>query len=169
MAAYFEFGDVDTFTVGALGQPGQRIFFLQARVDGRRVVIKCEKQQAGALAQYLQRLLTDLPSPLDMPLPASLEPAMPIEPVFVLGPIGLAFDRELDRFVVVLEEVVTTDEAGEPIGDEDDRGKVRLRLTRAQAMAFGSRAEEVIAAGRPSCMFCGQPMDPDGHPCPRMN
>jgi uncharacterized repeat protein (TIGR03847 family) len=169
MAAFFEFEDVDTFTVGAVGRPGERVFFLQARVDGRRVAIKCEKQQAGALAQYLQRMLTDLPAPLDMPLPASLEPSPPIEPLFILGPIGLAYDRDLDRFVVVLEEVVTTDEEGEVVGDEDDRGKVRLRITRAQALAFSSRSDEVIAAGRPSCMFCGQPMDPDGHPCPRMN
>jgi uncharacterized repeat protein (TIGR03847 family) len=169
MGAFFEFEDVDTFTVGAVGQPGQRVFFLQAKVDGRRIAVKCEKQQAGALAQYLQRLLTDLPSPMDMPLPASLEPAIPVDPLFVLGPIGLAYDRELDRFVLVLEEVVATDEEGEPIGDEDDRGKVRLRITRAQALAFGSRTDEVIAAGRPACMFCGQPMELDGHPCPRMN
>ena len=169
MAAYFELDDVDAFTAGAIGRPGQRVFYLQARADGRRVTIKCEKQQAGALGQYLDRLLEDLPTPDGAPIDAALELMTPLDAVFVLGPIGLGYDTDLDRFVIVLEEVVPVDDDGEPLVEAEDRGKVRFRITRSQARAFARKADEVVAAGRASCVFCGQPMDPDGHPCPRMN
>lgn len=172
MGDLFEFDDVDAFTTGALGSPGQRAFFLQVRSDGRRVTVKCEKQQVDALTQYLTRLLSDLPVPPDRPLPQALELVHPLDPVaFVAGPMGLAFDRELDRFVVVIEEFVRPDEeTGEvdPAAAED-RGRVRMHLTRGQAVAFVEHGELVVAAGRPSCQWCGLPMDPDGHGCPRMN
>jgi uncharacterized repeat protein (TIGR03847 family) len=87
--------------------------------------------------------------------------------LFVLGPIGLGFDAGNDRLLIQLEEVGEVDEAGEPI--DDDRGHVRLYVNRGQATAFCERADEVIEAGRPSCQWCGLPIDPDGHPCPRMN
>ena len=50
-----------------------------------------------------------------------------------------------------------------------DRGTMRLLVTRGQALAFAGRAAELVASGRPACRFCGLPMDPEGHPCPRMN
>jgi len=172
MGDSFEFDDVDAFTTGAEGQPGQRVFYVQVRAHGVRVTLKCEKQQVSAMAQYLHRLLSDLPDPSDRPIPQSLELVVPIDATaFVVGPMGLAYDRELDRFVLVIEEFVPADEeTGEP--DPvllDDRGRLRLHLTRGQALAFAEHAEAVGAAGRPGCVWCGLPMDPDGHPCPRMN
>ena len=50
-----------------------------------------------------------------------------------------------------------------------DRGHIRLYVTRSQAAAFCDHADELVAAGRPNCQWCGNPIDPDGHPCPRMN
>lgn len=44
-----------------------------------------------------------------------------------------------------------------------------VRLEPAAARAFAGRAEAVISAGRPPCPFCGQPLDPSGHLCPRAN
>ena len=46
---------------------------------------------------------------------------------------------------------------------------LRVRLSGAAARAFVRRALAVVAAGRPDCPFCGQPMDPEGHVCPRAN
>jgi uncharacterized repeat protein (TIGR03847 family) len=166
----FEFGDVDVFTAGAVGSPGQRVFFLQARIGTDRVSVKCEKQQVAALSQYLRRLLVDLPAIENRPLPASLDLAVPSEQLFVLGAIGLGFDQERDRFVVMLEEVVPLDEDGDPEPDAlEDQSKLRVFISRGQAEAFCDRADEVVAAGRPTCLWCGNPIDPDGHPCPRMN
>ena len=167
MSGLWEFGDVDTFTTGTLGTPGQRTFFVQVRAGDTRVTVKCEKQQVSALSDYLGRLLTELPAPEEMPLGESMELVQP-QPAFTVGPIGLAYDQELDRFVVMLEELVEDPEE-ESVGEPPDPGRLRVQLTRSQAAAFCARAETVVAAGRPTCLFCGQPMDPAGHSCPRMN
>jgi uncharacterized repeat protein (TIGR03847 family) len=112
-------------------------------------------------------VLNDLPTPEDKPLPAALQLVEPVDVVFVLGPIGLGYDRSTDRLVVQLEEVGELDEEGTQVEGHD--GHVRLYVTRGQAAAFCDHADEVIAAGRPACRWCALPIDPDGHPCPRMN
>lgn len=168
MSDTIDLGDVDTFTTGTQGRPGQRTFFLQARTGGRVVTVKVEKQQAEALGVYLQRALTDLPSPSDRPVPSALELRDPVEPLFVLGAIGVAYEPDRDRFVLQFDELVETDDEGEPVEGADPR-RLRVRLTRGQVAAFCEHAADVVAAGRPTCRFCGRPMDPDGHPCPRMN
>jgi len=170
MGVFYEFDEVDAFTVGALGPPGQRMFLLQARRGTTRVTVKCEKQQVSAISDYLQKVLDDLPAPVDAPMPAAMELAAPIETVFVLGPIGLGYEKASDRVLVQLEELVPVDDEGEPEPEAlEDRGHVRVFLTRSQAHAFCSHAEAVVAAGRPSCVWCSLPIDPDGHRCPRMN
>lgn len=182
MSVYFDFDEVDAFTVGAVGRPGARLFLLQARRGATSVTIKCEKRQAGAIADYLRRVLVDLPEPPEK-LPAdALELEMPAEAAFVLGPVGLGYDRENDRLLVQLEELIEADLEGEPDetgddvvsagltpSDDVDRGHVRLFLSRSQAAAFCDHADSVVAAGRPPCRWCGHPINPDGHACPRMN
>ncbi len=169
MSEQHDFDEVDAFTVGAVGQPGSRVFFLQARRGGARVTVKCEKQQAAAIADYLRRVLNDLPDPTDKPVPAAMELTTPLEPVFVLGPVGLGYDKDTDRVLLQLEEVVEVDEEGEPVDADDERGRLRVFLTRSQAAAFCEHTTDVVAAGRPACRWCAQPMNPDGHACPRMN
>jgi uncharacterized repeat protein (TIGR03847 family) len=192
MGVYFDFDDVDSFTVGAVGQPGQRTFLLQARRGRERVTVKCEKQQAAAIADYLRRVLNDLPPADERPMPGALELAAPIEPTFVLGPIGLGYERSTDRVLIQLDELVPDDsgdefdeEFGDGFGDsddgfgdsdddsgfdlDDDRNRLRVHLTRGQVLAFCEQADAVVAAGRPPCIWCARPIDPDGHICPRMN
>lgn len=166
----YEFDDVDAFTAGAVGEPGRRVFFLQARSGGKVVTLKCEKQQVQALGDYLRRLLNDLPPAPDRPLAEAMEPRRPDEVDWVVGPMGLAFDADVDRFVLMIEQVIPVDDEGEPEPEAlDDQGHLRLRLTRGQAIAFCDRAGELVKAGRPDCIFCGRPKNPDGHACPRMN
>ena len=170
MGVFYEFDEVDSFTVGAMGQPGQRTFYLQARQGTTRVSIKCEKQQASAISDYLRKVLSDLPIPADTPRPVAMDLAAPFDAAFVLGPIGLGYDRENDRVLVQMEEVVPVDEDGEADPElAADRGHVRVFLTRGQAHAFCEHADDIVAAGRPPCTWCGLPLDPEGHACPRMN
>jgi len=169
MSVYFDFDEVDAFTVGALGEPGARAFFLQARRGTTRVTVKCEKQQASAISDYLRRVLNDLPAPTERPIAAAMELAEPVDAAFVLGPVGLGYDRSNDMVLVQLEEVIAVDEEGEPLEVEPDRGHVRVFLTRSQAHAFCDHAETIVAAGRPSCIWCANPINPDGHFCVRMN
>ncbi|HNJ98213.1 MAG TPA: DUF3090 family protein [Ilumatobacteraceae bacterium] len=169
MTVQRDFDAVDAFTVGAVGKPGQRVFYLQARSGGEWVTIKCEKQQVAAIADHLTRLLSDLPAPNDRPVDSAMQFVDSPNTVFILGPVGLGYDRSGDRLLVQLEEVIEVDEDGEPVQDDDERGRVRVHLTRAQAAAFCQHAGIVVAAGRPPCRWCTGPVDPDGHACPRMN
>ena len=165
--AYFEFEEVDSFTTGAVGKPGARTFFLQARQGRTRVAVKCEKQQVAAITQYLRSVLHDLPPADERPVPAALELTEPLEQLFILGPIGLGYDRSSDRLVVQLEEIAPVDEDGEV--EEGHDGHIRLYVTRGHAAACCDPADRVIAAGRPDCRWCSLPIDPEGHACPRMN
>ena len=169
MSVYYDFDEVDAFTVGALGQPGSRVFFLQARRGTTWVTVKCEKQQASAIADYLRRVLNDLPDHTEKPVPAAMELAAPVETAFILGPVGLGYDRATDRVLVQLEEVIDLDEEGEPLDEDADRGHLRVFLTRSQAAAFCEHTDNVVSAGRPACRWCTQPINPEGHACPRMN
>jgi uncharacterized repeat protein (TIGR03847 family) len=169
MSVFYEFDEVDAFTVGALGQPGARTFLLQIRHGSTRVTIKCEKQQAAAIADYLGKVLADAPMSGSRPIPAAMELIEPVEAAFTLGPIGLGFDRSNNMVLLQLEEVIEVDEDGQPVDDNDNRGHVRVLITPAQAAAFSEHAESVVAAGRPNCVFCGGPINSDGHACPRMN
>lgn len=171
MADRIELSTVDIFTAGALGQPGARVFYLQARHETHHVTFKCEKQHVSALAEYLASSLADLPQPEAVATGDALELSEPVLPLYVVGPIGVGFDASADRFVIGIEEQVDTDDEGEPVDLEayEQRGTARVLITRDQAAAFIVRAESLMSAGRPRCRFCGQPMDPKGHPCPRMN
>jgi uncharacterized repeat protein (TIGR03847 family) len=178
MSPSFDLGEVDAFTAGTVGSPGQRVFYLQARGNGQVVTLKCEKQQVAALGQYLERLLQDLPAPTEGPLPTTLDLIGPDEVAWIVGQLGVAWEADLDRFLVrvdeldenAVEEEEEEEEEPSPAPDASlDLGRLRFELTRGQALAFAARAAELVAAGRPVCRFCGQAMDPDGHPCPRMN
>lgn len=150
----------DAFTTGTLGQPGQRVFYLQAR-DGDLVLsLRCEKQQVAALADYFAGLLDDLdPAPYGVAT-SDLDLVEPVQEIWTVGPIAVAYDEPADKIVVVLEQLVEEGEDGE---------SVRVGLNRAQVSAFVHHAQVVVASGRPPCRFCGLPLDPEGHACPRMN
>ncbi len=157
----FDLREPDRFTAGAVGEPGARVFFLQA-VEGTQVVsLRLEKQQVGALGQYLQGVLNDLPVVPVTERPSDMDLVEPVVAEWVVGTLGVAYDTEADRIVLQADELVDQ--------DDEDAGLARFHLTRAQVVAFCEHADSLVAAGRPPCPICGQPMDPDGHVCPRSN
>ena len=184
----------ERFVAGTVGEPGDRTFFLQARGGGRVVSVALEKVQVSLLAEKLEELLTeasrrfgvDLPDAPVVPVHDNEPLDTPVDEEFRVGTLGLAFD--VDTTTVVIEAI----EAGEgdaevELGaedDEDDDGsldddgddepdddldRLRVRLTPEATRAFIDRARRVVAAGRPPCPLCGQPLDPAGHLCPRHN
>lgn len=163
---FAEFDAVDAFAVGALGEPGQRVFLLQCRHGDDRITIKMEKQQAQAMSLYLRRVLEDLPVVSAAPATTSIEP--PFDAAFVLGEIGLGYERDGARVLVQLEEVEETDEEGEPLADSP-RGHLRVFLSPEQALAFCEQSDDAVAGGRPTCRWCDLPINVDGHLCPKMN
>lgn len=178
----FDYDSPDRFVAGTVGQPGQRTFFLQARVGTRLTSVALEKTQVSLLAERIDELLDEVlrRSGGNAPVPA-LAPTdsedngpldTPIEEEFRVGAMSLAWDLETERVVVecFAEGTSADDEEDEDATDEDGTGAVlRVSVTGATARAFAKRALAVVAAGRPPCPFCAGPLDPEGHICPRAN
>jgi len=156
----FDFDAPDHFTAGAVGPQGERVFYIQGRQKGALVTLKSEKEQVRALATYLAQMLDKLPTASE-PAPQGLDLVEPVEAAWPVASLGLGWDEERQRIVVVAESVV--EEEGE------EPATARFAITRAQATAFVERAETLVKAGRPICPICSQPKDPAGHVCPRSN
>ena len=177
MSSSFDLPSVDRITVGTVGEPGQRTFFLQAREDSLVVSLKVEKGQVAALAERLGHLLRENPASSPIPEPAELDLEEPTLAEFVVGSLGLSFSTDDDRVVIVCEELVPAepdeddDELDDDADDEDaPHGAVaRFGLTRGQAAALAMRGATLVATGRAACPLCGYPLDPRGHVCPKTN
>lgn len=188
----FVFDPPERLVVGTVGQPGERTFFLQARGGGQLTSVVLEKVQVAALAERLEQLLDELVrasgGTVAVPAiaPAELVDNGPLEqPIieeFRVGALSLGWDPEVERVVIQAQAVGETEAAAEGddaesdpfLEDFDDAATegpdlLRVRITGAMARAFTKRALEVVAAGRPPCQFCGQPLDPEGHVCARSN
>lgn len=169
MGPSYELPRPDRFTAGTVGEPGRRVFFLQAMADGEVVTLKCEKQQVGALAEHLAALLADLPLPDDDEIVGTdVDFVEPPGAAWAVGRMGVAWDEGDDRLVLQCEEMLDDDEEEEAEA-EPDPATARFRLTRAQVLAFIGVARELVAAGRPPCYLCGGPVNPSGHACPGLN
>lgn len=173
------FRQPDRFIAGTVGEPGNRAFYLQASEDVRTVSVLLEKQQVAVLAERLAALLDEVhrrfgaevpPQPADDQV--DIDPLeVPIEEEFRVGTMGLGWDAE-SKSVVVELLAVTEEELDESVVlDDTEEGPdaVRVFLTPVQARAFATRAERVVTAGRAPCPLCAEPLDPEGHICPRQN
>jgi len=175
----FELANPDRVTVGTIGPVGERTFLLQVREGPTLMTLKLEKAQVSALARFLGRMLVELERPGELPSgdELALEPFE--EPDFVVRSLGVTYDDDMDRIILVADEIDRTEveEQGEEpfsLGDapepEAEAGaSVRLTMTREQAAALAIRGTEVVEAGRPPCPLCGYPLDARGHVCPRTN
>ncbi|MDE0492931.1 MAG: DUF3090 family protein [Acidimicrobiaceae bacterium] len=162
MSESFHFEAVEILTVGTLGPKGQRVFYLQCLAEGELVSLKFEKQQAAALAEYLDRILGQLPEAGEGEPPADLDMREPVVEAWTIGSLGIAYDEHADRVILVAEELVE---------DEDTAGaSARFTLSRAQVGALVARARAVVASGRPPCPYCLRPLEPsNGDWCPCHN
>jgi uncharacterized repeat protein (TIGR03847 family) len=184
MPVVHRFDPPERFVAGTVGEPGARTFFLQAREGPRLVSVALEKQQVTALAERMDELLDELMNdsrvraviPAVPPL-ASEDGApldQPVEEEFRAGTMTLSWDPEDERIVVEVfpyteAAVVDPAQVGEELTEPEPEEVFLVRLSAAAARAFVKRAELVVGAGRPSCPFCGHPIDPEGHLCVRAN
>ncbi|CAN7437724.1 DUF3090 domain-containing protein [Knoellia sp. LjRoot47] len=164
--AISDFDPPERFVAGTVGPPGSRTFFLQARGGGRLVSVSIEKVQVGILADRIVDLLDTVGGLQGSDAVAehhldteALE--TPIEDDFRVDTVSLAWEE--DRSAIVIE-CHDRDPEQETPGDS-----VRVVLDPTTARAFARRCQALVSAGRPPCPFCGQPLDPEGHICPRAN
>ncbi|MBD8869489.1 DUF3090 domain-containing protein [Nocardioides donggukensis] len=179
-----DFDPPERFVAGTVGEPGQRTFFLQARAGTRVVSVALEKQQVAVLAERLDDLLDELMkaeettavvpavAPLDLEDTDPLE--QPIEEEFRAGTMTLSWDATDERVVIEVfpfneAAVVAPDQVDEDFTEPEPEEVLLVRLTAAAARAFVKRTSSVLEAGRPTCPFCGSPIDADGHLCVRAN
>jgi len=158
MADSYDLPEVDHLTTGAVGPPGERVFYLQARSGTDVLTLKLEKSQVAALMRYLGTLLSDLPPP--GPLPTDLDLVEPVIAEWVVGTLGVSYDEDTDQVVLLVEELV---EEGE------DGAVARITARRDQVAALILHGAEIVEAGRPPCPLCGEPLDAEGHVCVRLN
>ncbi len=160
----------DHITADAIGNPGQRVFYLQAYQDQRTITVLIEKAQLQSLAigieQFLSQIYRQNPD-LEEASGEYSEDRMrihpPVDPLFRAGEIGLAYDKERDQVVVFTKELLTEDE------DPDSAAQIRFWASRSQVRRLARWGADVASRGRPVCVQCGQPMEPEGHFCPKKN
>jgi len=175
----FVFDPPDRFVCGTVGLAGERTFFLQATQGQRIVSVALEKLQVQVLAERMGAMLNELQrhgvgAASEVSLGDDERPLdEPLREEFRVGTIAISWDED-DEVLMVEARAQTEEEEDEDaleVDDDDEDGPdlVRVRLVPALARGFVERAARVVAAGRPPCPFCGQPLDPHGHLCPRRN
>ena len=174
----------ERFVAGTVGPPGQRTFFLQARAGNRVTSVALEKEQVAVLAERIGDLLDQIAEQTELDTsetsdPVDAEPLeQPIVEEFRAGTMTLAWDG--DDEVVAIEVFPVEETPDEPSAAAEDPPEelveapeveelLLVRVPAATARGFVGRALAVVSAGRPACPFCGGPIDPDGHLCPRAN
>ena len=152
---------------GTIGEPGERAFFIQARDKGRVISVALEKAQVQAIANRLELIVAEVKksNPLisiesfpqdDAPLET------PVDEEFQVGAISLAWN-ELDQLLSFELYELEDDE-------HDEEGQVlEINFSLGMAISFALRSKALVNAGRLPCPFCGIPIDPRGHLCPRAN
>jgi len=161
---------VTHITTDALGKPGERVFYLQGSQNERTVTLLIEKVQIQSLAVGVEQFLAeinqkfpDLNEATAEYSEAVMHVTLPVDPLFRIGEIGLGYDADNDQVVLVAREVPAEGEGAE------GTGVVRFWCTRSQIRALVHWGVEVANRGRPLCPQCGEPMEPEGHFCPKKN
>jgi uncharacterized repeat protein (TIGR03847 family) len=166
----FQFDSPDHFVAGAVGEPGARTFYLQARQGERVVTVRLEKLQVAALAQRIEDVLAAVgdPMPDEQPDDDDQGLRLPFVDTFRVGPMALGWDATSAQIVIEAQPESEEDEFIElPDGAVEGPDVVRVRLVAGAARAFARRAATLVEAGRPACPFCGEPLEPSGHFCLR--
>jgi uncharacterized repeat protein (TIGR03847 family) len=198
-----DLGPVDRITTDAIGEPGARVFYIQARAGLELVTVIVEKQQVQLLAASVLELLEDAPETATEMTATETGPAVeessmgleePLDPRWRAGRLSIGFDQDRDLFVLEVEEFQPD---LEDLDDDDPRSilpgsplteslpetslpdsslmegpepeSIRIWASPAQMLALSRHGAEVAARGRPTCQFCGNPIDAEGHACPAMN
>jgi uncharacterized repeat protein (TIGR03847 family) len=170
----FDFDTPDRFVAGAVGEPGARAFYLQARQGGALVSVGLEKTQVAALAGRMSELLDTVEGMTGELPPGVARDDRPLEEptveLFRVGAMALAWDATAAQIVIEAQPLGVEGGLAE-VAEAEPGGPdlLRIRVEPARARDFIRRAAAIVASGRPACPFCGQPLEATGHFCPKTN
>ncbi len=174
----YVFDEPDRFLAGAIGEPGQRQFYLQVRKGAILVTVALEKAQVAVLAERIAALVGEIRRQgLEGPArrsPTAAEAgglSTPVRELFRVGTMTLSWDGDERRLTVEARAQLPddSDELEVPDDDEDGPDLIRVRMDSTAAERFAEAALGVVASGRPPCPLCQMPLNPEGHICPRRN
>lgn len=161
---------VTHLTTDAIGPAGKRVFYLQGWQDQRIITLIVEKIQIQSLALGVEQFLAEVKQKFpDLPdaqvdfIEDKMHIHPPVDPMFRVGELGLGYDMDNDQVVLVARELISEDQ------EPEDSRVVRFWCTRSQIRAMSIWGMQVASRGRPLCPQCGEPMDPEGHFCPKRN
>ena len=167
MADHIELNPVYHLTIGTVGEPGNRTFYLQGSQGSQVISLVIEKEQAAMMAISLDSLLEDLKKQhpeetrnAEEPVWTDLRLRQPINSLFRVGHMGLGYNEDSEQVVLVAYELV--EEGEEP-------NVVSFWASRYQVKTLIKHTTDVVSSGRPVCGNCGRPMDAEGHFCPNRN
>ncbi|MCA1954207.1 MAG: DUF3090 domain-containing protein [Anaerolinea sp.] len=165
-----ELDPVSHISVEAIGQPGERVFYLQGRQGEQIITLLVEKIQIQTLAIGIEQFLFEIAEQIPTLEPPSAEYdemdmhlMPPFDPLFRVGELGLAYDETRDRMCLVAREALIGQE------DPEDLSVVRFWASRTQMLILARWCVELASRGRAICPQCGEPIDPAGHFCPKKN
>ena len=171
-----EFDSVDRLTAGAVGPPGDRVFYVQGRRGPSLVTLLLEKQQLELLSTWvIDKLYRVGAETGEGPPEEEMDLEEPLEPRWRAGRLSLGYEEDRDMMFLEIEELLEdgaegeAEEGEEETGEDTDPAVVRFWATREQMMALARHGAAVCAAGRPRCELCGGSIDPEGHVCPALN
>jgi len=160
---------VDHITVDAIGVPGNRVFYIEGRKGDQTACLIIEKIQLQSLITGIDEFLAQVKSKFpdqDNPEVEFREEDMridpPVDPRFRVGDMGLAYDADRDLACIIAREIVLAE-------GQEEGNVVRYWCTRAQLLVLARWGGAVAERGRPICPQCLQPMEPEGHFCPKKN
>jgi uncharacterized repeat protein (TIGR03847 family) len=166
--ARHDFAAVDAIDAEAIGTPGKRTFRLRIVRGVDTAALWVEKQQLAALGEAIPRLLEQLNTP-DRHADENAEAItrFPDDPQieFKVGRLALGYTAHEDRLVLLAHDLESEAEEDDP----ESQPAFMCRFSREQARILSTACAEAVAGGRPICMLCHRPIDPEGHLCPRAN
>ncbi len=143
MSESFDLLEPINVVAGTIGDPGQRIFFIQAHDATTLVTLKLEKAQIQAVASAMAEVLDQLGDESTPKRPTEM-----IEPViaaWTIAGLGIAIDAEHQRMVIIAEELTDDFDDEQP---DSDAAQAQFHLSYAAARGFVAHALALIDFGR---------------------
>ena len=156
-----ELDSIDALGAGAVGEPGQRAFYIQARSESAQLTVLVEKEQVALLATeavaFLDRIADQYPEDMIALPEAVAELREPTVPLFRARMIGLGFDPERELVLIELREHSEDEDDDEDEAEADEPAAEQLGELRAAQFQRGHRCpagsrgcEQSSQSGRPA-------------------